>query len=515
LSDEWKTHPAGDLAVNFIQHLKLVDDYFGDPVILRGWQEKIIRQIYGTINPKTGKRQYKKVFIFLPRKSCKTLLASWFVNLGLFCGPPGTSIYSAASSREQAAKVFEYCEKTIIQSRRLSTLCNPRTDIVPSKKSIRIPRKQSVYVALSSDGQSAHSLSPSLVVADELHTWSNNKGRKLWEALKTGSGARKEPLFITITTAGWDRHSLCYEEYEYAKAVQKDPSIDPEYLPIIFELPEQLDWRDEKNWHIAMPALGDYVSLDYIKSEFCEARQIPARQAAFRQLFLNQWCNQDHAWLPYDKWLNLKQDFTEEDLAGKVCIAALDLSRTIDLTALVLLFPMEDGTYRTLTYSWLPEAQLQSNPLYEGFKRAGDLIICPGSVIDYEMVRAKIDELAKKFKIKVIGIDPWAASETAEIIRKSGHNVLTVNQTLANLSPACKYLEALILDDKIFHNGNKTMNFCVNNVIVRRDRNDNFAPDKSASKDKIDCVSALVTALALKIGTKAESPYEKHGLRTI
>jgi phage terminase large subunit-like protein len=261
----------GDLAVRFIGNLTLVGDYQGQPFNLRPWQkDRIIRPIFGTLRP-DGRRQYRRVFIGLPRKQAKTTKIAGIAGYCLFgeCqGKRGQQGYSASGDHKQASLIFNTLASMIRADAELDERCH----IYDSYKKIIYEPLDNTFEALSSEASLKHGLSPSHVFFDEVHVFPN---RDLHDVLTTGFGARREPLTIYITTAGWNRHSICYELWDYARKVRDGMVDDPTFLPILYEADPEDDWTDEAVWHKAMPALGDFCSLEFIRDECRRARKCP------------------------------------------------------------------------------------------------------------------------------------------------------------------------------------------------------------------------------------------------
>ena len=217
----------GDRAVQFINNLTHTGDFGGEPFRLRPWQEKPTREIFGTIRP-DGLRQYRRVFMALPRKQGKTeLTAAYLLFLLMGTGKTSQTIYSASGDKAQASLIFRAAAQMIRNDSRLSKLCL----VYDGYKRIEFKPAGNVYEALSSDAPLKHGLGPSAVLFDELHVLPD---RELFRVLTTGFGARKEPLTLMITTAGWDRHSLCYEQWQYAERVRDGLVKDPTFYPVIW-----------------------------------------------------------------------------------------------------------------------------------------------------------------------------------------------------------------------------------------------------------------------------------------
>src|SRR6188768_253773 len=235
--------------INQLTHTK--GPFAGHPFALRPWQEKqIIRPLFA-IDPATGRRRYRTCLLMMPRKNGKTeLCAALAIDGLLFDGEIGAEVYSAANDKEQAGLCFNVAAQMIRNDPELSAAC----EIVDSQKRIVHRKSGSFYRAISAEAYSKHGFNASRVIYDELHA---AQSRDLWDVLASSTGARAEPLVIAISTAGYDRHSILWELYQHGKKVLEAPEIDPTFLPVIWEAPIDADWRDEKIWRLANPALGD------------------------------------------------------------------------------------------------------------------------------------------------------------------------------------------------------------------------------------------------------------------
>ncbi|NLK38271.1 MAG: terminase large subunit, partial [Epulopiscium sp.] len=227
----------------FIQKLKhTTGQYAGQNFTLQDWQyEKIIKPLYGTLN-KDGTRQYRTCLVMLPRKNGKTTLAASIALYHLFADHElGGQIYSAATDRDQASLVFNEAAQMVRTNPFLSARCK----IIDSQKRIVNYRTNSFYRAISADVASAHGYNASCVIYDELHAAAN---RELFDVLSTSMGARKQPLLFIISTAGYDRNSILWEQYSYAKKILKKVVKDKTFLPVVYEATEKDNWEDEKVW---------------------------------------------------------------------------------------------------------------------------------------------------------------------------------------------------------------------------------------------------------------------------
>jgi phage terminase large subunit-like protein len=475
--------------INGLTHTK--GQWARQPFNLRTWQESIVRRLFGTVRP-DGLRQYRTAFISFPRKQGKTELASAIALYLLMAeAEAGGQVYSAATDREQAGLVFHVAAAMIRNDPDLSAVCR----IVDSHKKITYVPTDSTYRALAADADHHHGYDASCVVADEVHAW---KDRALWDVLKTSMGARRQPLMLAITTAGYDRHSLCWELYDYACKVKDGVILDPAFLPVIYEAPADADWTDEAVWHAANPALGDFRSLDEMRQSFREAREIPAKEMVFRRLYLNQWTESAARWIPLDVWDRCAEPFDLEILDGRPCTAGLDLAYRDDVAALVLLFQLDDA-YFLLPRFWLPEEGRRdlTRPPFDSWVRSGLIETTPGNSTDFGAIRRTINDLSRSFQILKLAVDPWNGRQLSIELIDDGFEVEEFAQTLRNFNEPTKTFEALVKAGRVRHAGNPVLRWMASNVCIESDASGNYRPSKKKSSEKIDGIVAALMALAL------------------
>ena len=478
--------------VRFINNLTLCDEYRGQPFKTRPWQDAWIRPLFGTLRP-DGLRQYRKCFLFLPRKQAKTQTTAG-VATGVILGTPkqGEWVTVAASDRGQASKLYNKVVEMIENDRYLASKCK----IYHSVKRIVVKKSGNILEVISADGRRNHGGNPSHVIIDELHCQPN---RKLFDALSSSFGARLEPLFLSITTAGNDFTSLVRDEYEYAVGVRDGTTDDPEYLPVIYEAGPEDDWKDERVWHKAMPALGDFAPIEFIRSEFKRALKSPAEESKFRQFYLNQWVASHTKWLDRAAWeVCGEQTFDPAELRGRECYAGLDLSNTRDITALVLVFPFGDAV-RVLCRFWIPEVyarerDAKGHTKYLEWSRAGLITLTQKPVIDHDFILDEILELKSQYRIKEIRTDPYYASQIFAKLMHENVNMIAMRQRPVDMTGPVQQLEIMVAMNLLQHNNNAVLNWMAGNVVSESDSYGNRKFSKAASADKVDGMVALAMA---------------------
>ena len=505
-----------DMAVNFIQGLRHTKGVWaGQPFELIDWQEKIIRDVFGTIKP-NGYRQFNTAYVEIPKKQVKSELAA-AVALYLLCGDgeERAEIYGCAADRQQASIVFEVAADMV----RMCPALDKRCKIQASTKRITFKPTNSFYQVLSAEAYSKHGFNIHGVVFDELHT---QPDRKLYDVMTKGSGdARMQPLYFLITTAGTDTKSICYEVHKKAKDILEGKKIDETFYPVIYGAEQDDDWSDPEVWKKANPSLGITVQIDKVKAAFNSARDNPAEENTFRQLRLNQWVKQAVRWMPMEKWEACKVAYEPEALEGRVCYGGLDLSSTSDITAFVLIFPPneEDDNYYVLPYFWIPEDNMErrvskDHVPYDVWAKEGFIETTEGSVIHYGFIEEFINHLGEIYNIKEIAFDRWGAVQMSQDLDGMGFTVIPFGQGFASMSPPTKELMNLVLSGKLKHNGHPVLSWMMDNVCVRVDPAGNIKMDKAKSTEKIDGAVALVMALdrAIRNGGGSESVYDSRGL---
>jgi phage terminase large subunit-like protein len=483
-------------------------EWRGKPFILSDWQgEKIVRPLFGWRRA-DGTRRYRTAFIFIPRKAGKTTLAAGLALYATFAdGEPGAQAVNAAADREQAALCFEAARQMVEAEPELAARSQSY------KRSIVVPITGSSYKVLSSDAYSKHGLNCSYIGADELHAW---PGRDLWDTLVTSTGARRQPLTVVTTTAGYDRHSICYELYDYACKVRDGIIEDDTFLPVIFEAGANDDWKSPATWEKAHPGLGVSIKREYFEQECNKAKSIPAYENTFRRLLLNQWTEQDSRWLSMDAWDQCGGEVG--DLAHKDCWAGLDLAATTDITAFVMAFPVADKLV-VIPRFWIPadnmrERERRDRVPYGQWVREGYITATEGAVTDYDVIRAEINALAEKYRIKEVAFDRWGATQLATQLQGDGFELVGFGQGFASMSGPSKEFERLILGRELNHGDNPVLRWMASNVAVKQDPAGNLKPDKAKSTERIDGIVAAIMALGRWQVAREEAPsvYENRGL---
>ena len=491
-------------AIRFIENLTHVkNEWAGKPFKLMPWQREFINKLFAP--------GIRNGFLFIPRKNGKTDLMAALLVYILYTRQ-GIEIYSASNDRAQASITFDRAAAMIRADGTLKKLCR----ILDSQKTIK-HRNGSFYKALSSEAYTKHGYSPTVVVVDEYH---ESETSELFDVLKSGMGASQLPLMLVTTTAGATvEHSPCYQLYQYAKRVAADPSIDPSFLPVIYECPDD-KWEDENNWRTANPSLGTTVTLEFLREEYNRAKELPSEQAKFKRLYLNLWSDSDIAWLPVEHWQacgSLPVD--AQALKGQECWAGLDCAATTDTTALALMFPQGEG-WAGLFHFWLPKAGIHAREdrdkvPYQLWADQGYLTLTEGNVTDQASIRAKINELAGIYQITEIAVDRALATQLiVQLNDDMPGRVIPFGQGFLSMGNPARELEKLVISHAMAHGNNPVLNWMARNAVAEIDAAGNVKPTKAKSRGRIDGVVAMLMALGRGMIRKQATP-EFTGLLTI
>ena len=427
----------------------------------------------------------------------------------------GAEVYGCASDRQQASIVFDVAVDMVEQCPALKKRIKP----VMSVKRLVYKPTNSFYQVLSAEAYTKHGLNVHAVIFDELHSQPN---RELFDVMTKGSGdARTQPLFFLITTAGTDRHSVCFEQHQKAEDILCGRKVDPTFYPVIYGAADDADWTSEEVWYRANPSLGHTVDIGKVRNACLSARDNPAEENIFRQLRLNQWVKQSTRWMQMEKWDACAFPVDEGELLGRECYGGLDLSSSIDITAFVLVFPPRDDTerYVFLPYFWIPEENMarrvrRDHVPYDVWEKQGFLETTEGDVIYYGFIESFIEDLGKRFHIKEIAFDRWGAVQMVQNLEGLGFTVVPFGQGFKDMSPPTKRLMELVLERNVAHGGHPVLRWMMDNIFVRTDPAGNIKPDKEKSAEKIDGAVAAVMALdrAVRNSGSTGSVYDERGI---
>ncbi|MBJ7535434.1 terminase large subunit [Rhodomicrobium vannielii ATCC 17100] len=495
--------------IAFIEELPITSgSQHGQRMKLRPWQRQIVETIYGTNDQ--GCRPVRTALITVARKNGKTALAA-ALALAHLLGPeaePRGQIYSAAADREQAALIFREMAAII----KAVPWMDIRTNVRTFTRDIEDLVNGSFYKALSSDAPTKHGLSASFVVYDELAQAPN---RDLYDVLATSVAARAEPLVIVISTQSPDPNHVMSELVSYGRQVLDGVVSDPTFAATIYTAPLDADPWSEATWFAANPALGDFRSLEEMRTSAKQAQRIPAREATFRSLYLNQPVQTDDRFIALSDWKAAEGAIDAEALKGRPCWGGLDLGSTRDLTAFCLYFPDDGGA--VLPFCWCPAENLDARERdhkipYALWAKQGFVTPTKGRAVDKRAIALTLAELATTYDIRGIAFDRWQMAELERVLAEEGVKLplIAYGQGYKDMSPAVAALEGAILDKRLKHSGHPVLTWCMSNVVIDTDPAGNRKITKERAKEQVDLAVALAMACGLHAREPGETPFVVH-----
>lgn len=469
----------------------------GTEMQLRPWQREIVEAIYAVDDG--GNRLVRTALITIPRKNGKTGLAAGLA-LAHLLGPESEArgqCYSAASDRNQSGLIFAEMEAIILQVPEFAARCN----IQRFHKRIEDSETGSVYAAMSADAKKAHGLNVSFAIYDELAQAPN---RNLYDNLVTGTGGRAEPLVIVISTQSADPLHIMSELVDYGLQVRDGTIDDPTFHATIYAADEDDDPWAEETWFKCNPALGDFRSLEEMRAAAAQAQRLPAREPAFRNLYLNMRIEAEERFIRAAEWDACGEPVDLASLKGRRCYGGLDLGSTRDLSCLTLAFPNDDGVFDILPFFFVPgdnmlaREEIDKVP-YWTWKKAGLIEACPGAAMDYSFIVHRIGELATMYQIEAIAFDRWRIEDVRRQVADEGIDVKLVEfgQGYKDMAPAVDFMETLLIQKRLRHGGHPVMKWNARNAVVTRDPAGNRKLDKDRSREKIDGLVSMAQALAM------------------
>ena len=505
----------------FIEGLPHVKGHWAaehEDIRLEPWQCFILCSLFGWVKKVDGLRRFRIAYVCVPRKNGKSILAAGIGDF-MFCadGEWGSEVYSGATTEKQAWEVFRPARLMVKNTPDLVSAFG----VTVVAKSIFIEADSSRFEPVI--GKPGDGASPHCAIIDEYHEHDSDS---MLDTMRTGMGARKQPLLLVITTAGTNLAGPCKAMEADVEKVLAGSVARDELFGLIYSIDSGMDWTSEEALAMANPNLGVSVFDDFLRSEQRNAVLDARKQDVFKNKHLNVWGGANQAFINIHKWNELADaSMNAEDFKGTACVIGVDLSSKIDLTARVVIFKRfveNKDHYYVFTRFYLPEDRVKRPEFqhYRGWQHLGFLMMCPGSRISHEQITDDTVLDVERFQAREVCCDPWGAEAFLEAIEKRTRaKPVEIPQKVQYLSEPMKQLEALIADGCIHHDGNPVMTWTMGNLVAHEDKNENLFPNKERSENKIDGAVALITGLARAVVIPATAParsvYSSRGIRTL
>lgn len=478
-----------DKVINFISKLKhFTGSHNNKPFILQEWQKFIIYSIYGFYK-EDGTRLVRNAYIEVARKNGKTALVAAMCLYHLIAdGENNAQVILSATSAKQAKICFDMC------SNFLKPLDVKGKFFKRYRDTIKFEATTSTLHIVAADASKLDGYNASAFVCDELHEFPDGS---VFNVLESSQGMREQPIGICITTAGFNLSSFCYEMRSSMVELLYGKKQDDSQFAIIFTLDKEDDYDNEDVWQKSNPNLGVTVKKDYLEQQAQQAKNNPTLLTSYLTKLQNIWLSSSEEWISSNYIMKSQHKFNYSDFEEPFAYLGVDLGATSDLTCISCMIPYVDKFYFR-NYYFLPSECLNTNPnreLYRLWAQQGHLIVTPGNVCDYDAALNELMKLNEEIQIVQLTYDSWNATQFAISATENGLPLVPFSQSIASLNRPTKELARLIMSGKVVIYDNPIDRFCFQNVVIKRDYNDNERPTKESYNEKIDGVMAMIMAL--------------------
>ena len=496
--DEWN---ACDVCL-FAEDLPHIEGTWDTPnIVLHESHVFFLVNLFG-FRKQDGTRRFSTALFAIARKNAKSTLAS---IIGLYCqnceGENGPQVITGATTGQQARIVFKVAKSMVEKTTDLRTAFG----LEPFANAIASYHNGGTFKPINAKASTQDGLNPSCTILDEIHA---HKNHDLLNVLKSAAGARKNPLFLYLTTEGYANPGPWEEEREFAKKVLRGLIEADHYLAVYYAVDEkdedlgteEDDDFDESAWRKANPLMDvNPLLLDEIRKAAIEAKDKPGTHAELKIKRLNRPSSVAKGWVNLTKWRECKGAVDLEFLRKYKCWGGLDLSSTTDLTSFRLVWNV-DGVISTHGWRWVPSAAVRRRTQrglipYAGWVLKGLLLESGTEAIDYTPIEKQIIEVKERFNLQAVGYDGWNASQTVQRLNGAGVKMEQFIQGPKTYHPAMQALEIAYLNGKFAHGNDPVLNWNISNLVARQDVNLNNAPDKKRAAEKIDDACALLMAI--------------------
>ncbi len=511
---------AADHAVKFLSTLRLVEgEWAGQKWDLADWQEwDIIRPLFGWKRRDTGKRRFRIAYIEVPRKNAKSTLAAGIAAYLLVADKEARGqVYAAATKEDQASIVWGIARDMLKATPEFKKYCEF------FKKAIFIPAIGAVFRPLGRDSDTQDGFSVSGAVIDEYHA---HKTSEMLDVLKSGRGARRQPLIVIITTAGSKSASPCKAESDKSKRILAGELEAVEQFCFVATVDDPEKWEDPVEHQKANPNLGISIHHEGFQSDFNEATISVTDRAEFKRKKLNIWTGEAQKWINMAQWTKCGHLFDESELFGKPCWGGLDLGISKDLSALALAFKVgeinRDEKILPIIYLlmrfWIPSVGKEERWKIDGVNypewvEQGHIIETPGETTRYDYIRASINKDSELYEIKEIAADPAHAHHLIkELGEDDGFTIIKHNQSFNSMNFPCRSVEELIIEQRLRHGNNPVLTWMAENCVIIQDAQERIKIAKDRSEERVDGMVAASMAIGrLLIAPAEDFVYNERG----
>ena len=495
--DAKKANKAIQFIENFCHHSKGRNDLFK----LELWQKAIVSAIFGILDKKTHRRQFREIFLLVGRKNGKSLFAAAIMAYVAYIdGEYGSELYCLATKLDQADIVYDSFYKITQAEEELAEVTKKR------RSDIYIAELNTTIKKIAFNAKKADGFNPTMTTNDEMEAWPGDQGLKQYEVMVSGTGARTEPITLSTSTAGYVNDGIFDELMKRSTAFLKGSSKERRLLPFLYMIDDLEKWNTKEELAKANPNLGVSVQWEFFEEQIAIALQSLSKKAEFMTKYCNIKQNSSIAWLDYETVAKAAgQPYALDDFRGCYCVAGIDLSRTTDLTAVSLVIE-KGGKNHIITQFFMPQERYnvaidEEGVPYNIFKEQGYLTISGEHQVNYKDVFAWFVRLIKEYKIRPlkVGYDRYCAGYLVEEMKEAGFHMDDVYQG-TNLTPILNTFEGDLKDGMYLIGENNLLKSHLLNVAVQIQTDDSrMKPVKIEKRAHIDGAVSIFDALAVKM----------------
>lgn len=489
---------AANKAIKFIENFCHHSKGRNDLIKLELWQKAIVSIIFG-IQDEEKTRIFREIFIVIGRKNGKSLFASAIIAYMVYLEPEyGQEIYCLAPKLDQATLVYDGFYKMVQAEDELNELAKKRrSDIYYEETNSFV--KPIAFNAKKSDG-----FNPQLVVCDEMAAWSGDAGLKQYEVMKSALGARRQPMILSISTAGYINDSIYDELMKRSTSFLKGNSKERRLLPFLYMIDDVEKWNDIEELKKANPNMGVSVKESFFTDEIAVAENSLSKRAEFLTKYCNIKQNSSIAWLEYATVDGAGVEKTLEDFRDCYAVGGIDLSQTTDLTAASVVIE-RDGVLYAFTQFFMPRGRVETLQATDGvpydiFVKKGLITLSGDNYVDYHDVYAWFTGLVENYGIYIlkIGYDRYMAKYLIEELKDYGFQTDDVHQG-ENLTPVIREFEGIIKDGNFKIADNNLLKTHFLNVALKHNMETRkFRPIKIEQRAHIDGFVSVIDAMTVR-----------------
>lgn len=474
-----------------------IGEFAGKPLELLDWQwTDLIAPLYSW-RKADGSRRFSSASIWIPKNNGKSTLCSGLSLYHLLGdGEQGAQVINLAATVDQAGIVYRGAADMVAQSPALAKRLWVRKNI----KTIEDDKSRSFLRVMSGESEGKHGFSLSCLIFDEL---AEQADRELFDTMRHNCAKRSGSLMITISTAGFRRESIGYEQFQYAQKVKHSEIIDTNFLPVVYTAEPEDDWKTLETFTKCNPSYNVTIKPSQVKELLTEAVNEPRKESAYRTLRLNQWVGAATSWISAMNWAACEERFDEASLHGSNVYVGWDYGFKRDLCAYTIICEKNNLVYLMPRF-FIPKNQAEfkqktDHVPYSAWSRTPhcNLTLTDGDVVDFAAVRSSLLTDSKKFKFMEVGYDPTGLEESRQICeRENGWTMVSVRQTAKGIGGAAGYFERLILERKLRHPGNPILSWCLENCATKETTDGLFIYKGSGETQRIDGIISTCIGLS-------------------